>query len=155
MSDEEFQNSNELVPWRWHTSLDPELQWRLDNLKCECGICHNLSGTKDKNCWVFTELGCGFSVAVRKFFAFSSRKSEYVTPIFDPVTKKQDLPLLLKQFVFISRNEYKRMRQQSGILSLAQFGYNLRRIWDAIETLNCNVKQIKQTIRPIFMSKKK
>ena len=88
MSDEEFQNSNELVPWRWHTSLNPELQWRLDNLKCECGICHNLSGTKDKNCWVFTELGCGFSVAVRKFFAFSSRKSDYVTPIFDPVTKK-------------------------------------------------------------------
>ena len=49
----ETRTPDELVPFRKFTSLDPELQWRLDNLKCSCGLCHEFSGTKDKSCWVF------------------------------------------------------------------------------------------------------
>ena len=45
MSDEDFHSRENKVPWRRHTSLDPALQWRLDNARCDCGSCHLFSGT--------------------------------------------------------------------------------------------------------------
>ena len=89
MSDEEFENNNEVVPFKKYTSLDPQLQWRIDNLKCECGNCHHLSGTKNKDCWVFTELGCDFSIAVHKYFHLQNIKDKKLDPIFNPDSKKQ------------------------------------------------------------------
>ena len=65
---DESTKQNMLVPYKKHTSLDPDTQWRLDNSKCSCGLCHQFSGVKDKTCWVFEKLGCDFSLAVRKFF---------------------------------------------------------------------------------------
>ena len=82
MSDEEFENNNDVVPFRKFTSSHPEFQWRLDNLKCECGNCHFFSGTKNKRCWVFEQLGCSFSIAVRKFFQFHRSEGVPYTPIF-------------------------------------------------------------------------
>ena len=41
---DESTKQNMLVPYKKHTSLDPDTQWRLDNSKCSCGLCHQFSG---------------------------------------------------------------------------------------------------------------
>ena len=102
MTDEEFESSTNTVPWRKYSSLDPALQFRLDNARCECGNCHLFSGTKDKNCWVFNQLGCDFSTAARKFFHCQRSDGEKCIPIFNIQSREQQVPLLLKNQAFFT-----------------------------------------------------
>ena len=79
----ELRKQAQLVPWKMYTSTDPEFQHRLDNSKCLCQLCYQFSGTKAKNCWVYEELGCEFSVAVREFFRFNQVGENQFVPYFD------------------------------------------------------------------------
>ena len=109
---------NDLVPQRKYTSLDPDLEWRIDNLRCTCGLCHQFSGTTAKTCWVFGELGCDFSVAARKYFWYMPTQITNPEPIFDPVSRGQQLPLVLKNVALAQRGDRERMQKSTGVLSL-------------------------------------
>ena len=140
MSDEEFEGSENRVPFQKYTSSHPEFQWRLDNSRCGCGNCHLLSGTRSRDCWVFLHYGCNFSISTFKYFKVPFQWRNNYSPVFDPLTREQLHPLLLKDGDHLTKMESERLRQQSGVFDISEYKANQREVWRAMEALNTHIR---------------